>query len=143
MGLPPFCTPGPYGHSTKTIEVFELTKRMTTCWGTEGSKAEAKELARNSCLEPHLTVECSGLRTADVFQECGGGHVATMEAPLLPSGTARLTFRSESPHPSQELRVRPVRLVDVNEWFVKDNVVYVWEMRPRHHGRGYSLYRCF
>jgi len=122
------------------MEVFNLTKRTTTYWGTDEFKAEDRELVWNSYLEPYLTVKWPKLRTADVFQEARGGRIATMEAPLLLSGTTRLTFPSESPRPSQELRVRPVRFVGANEWFVRDNVVYVWELSPRHFGRGYSLY---
>lgn len=63
-----------------------------------------------------------------------------MEAPPLPSGATRLTFPSEPPRPPQELHVRPVRFVNTDEWFVRDNVVYVWEMSPRRLERGYSLY---
>jgi len=128
------------GSPTKTVEVFDMTKRTTTCWDTEEFNAEVRELVWSSYLEPYLTVKWPKLRTADVFQEARGGLVATMEAPLLPSGTTRLTFPAEPPRPPQKLRVSPVRLVDANEWFIRDNIVYVWEKIPRHLGRGYSLY---
>jgi hypothetical protein len=86
--------------------------------------------------ESFIIVRWLGPRKIEILEDFS--TVADIALPLLPCGTAQIQFPTQ---PTHELSIKPLRLINVDKWFVYNSNPYLWEIISTFTARDYTLYK--